>query len=104
MAPAEPMLDATTDVVFMGELSEISFSTENIWRVSARWREEATHVLVASVRKDNDGEAAEGGDQTTPADYANVAAVFHGVAHDEMRQHQNHQVADGDESNDARVL
>lgn len=71
MLPDEPTLARTTEVVLKGELSLISFKMENICggRVSSiglGHRLFSTHILVAGVCEDDDGETTKCWDNAFP--------------------------------------
>lgn len=59
---------------------------------------------MASIRKDNDGEALQCLDSAFPFDDSNWATMVLGVTLDEVIDNQYHEVADRDQSHDTRVL
>ncbi len=59
---------------------------------------------MTGVCKDRDRKTAEGRQEASPTNDADRTSVLGDVALDEMRHHENDQVADRDQGDDARVL
>ena len=59
---------------------------------------------MTCVRKDDDGETAQSWDESAPMDDSNWSSVCHSVAFEKMRQHQNSEVSDRHQCNNAGVL
>jgi hypothetical protein len=63
-----------------------------------------TYILMASIRENNNRQAAERGNRTFPLHNTNWPSICHGVTLCKMIYDQDNQVSDGDESHDARIL
>ena len=59
---------------------------------------------MASVSKDNYGEAAQECYQSLRLDRSDRASILHSVSPDEMSNDQDDQVSNGDQCNHARVF
>ena len=56
-----------------------------------------TNILVASIGEDDDGETGEGLYGTLPGEDMYFAPVDEGVALDEVGEHEDDEIPDGDE-------
>ena len=63
-----------------------------------------THILMTSVRKDDDWESSHGGDRSCPAENADGATLRECVAFDIVSDHENDQICNRAKSDDAGVL
>ena len=61
------------------------------------------YILVARVCKNGDRETAQGGKDAGPSDDSNRLTAPGHIAFDEMRQHENNQVPNGNQCDEASV-
>lgn len=62
------------------------------------------YVLMAGVRKHNDRKAGKGGYNALPMDDVDLPSLGESVTLGEVVDHQNDQIANGNEGNHARVF
>jgi hypothetical protein len=72
--------------------------------VEQRADEGATDILMTCICENNDRKAAQRGNQASPAYDANLASVRLGITFEKVGQHEDDEIADGDEGDHARIF